>query len=654
MLNRWNAAEAAELTSVLDECAYGSRLLGAEPSLVLHGGGNTSVKGTMTDPIGGQTDVVWVKGSGWDLATIEPAGFAPMRIDRLREVLTAPSLSDPEMINELRCALRDAGAPNPSVESLLHAYLPFAAVQHSHADAIVTLTNQPDGDAVVRSVLGDDVLVLPYSMPGFDLARLVVEEWPKQYTEGKIGMVLINHGLFTFGDSTEQAYARHIELITRAEEYLASHAPLAEPAAALQAAPALRLAELRRDLSVAAGFPLVMQQHRDPRAAAFVARDDLAAITQRGTATPDHSIFTKRLPMLGTDVSGYVADYTAYYERNEHRARTPLTMLDPAPRIVLDRELGMLTNGRSIKAARIVEDIYRHTMDVIERAEIVGEFHTPTEGELFDVEYWDLEQAKLRRAGSPPALAGEIALVTGAASGIGRACAEALLSAGAVVIGWDLSPEVATTFSSPNFIGQQVDVTDALSRATALQAAVEQTGGIDMVVVAAGIFPASARLSELTAEAWRKTMSVNVDSVAGLFGEVHPFLQLAPRGGRVVVIASKNFAAPGPGAAAYSASKAALTQLSRVAALEWAEDGIRVNITHPDAVFDTALWTPELLAARAERYGVTIDEYKRRNLLHTEVASADVGRMALAMVTDVFARTTGAQVPVDGGNDRVI
>lgn len=467
-------------------------------------------------------------------------------------------------------------------------------------------------------------------------------------------MVLLNHGLFTFGDTTEQAYERHIALITRAEDYLDRSAPATEGGEPLDPADPLRLAALRTELSAAAGFPVIMQQHRDARVARFVCRTDLATLTQQGTATPDHTIFTKRVPMIGTDVGAYVAEYSAYYERNKGRGRVPLTMLDPAPRVVLDPELGMLTVGRTVKAARIVEDIYRHTMDVQERAESLGGFRTPSEAELFDVEYWDLEQAKLRRAGSPPALASQVALVTGAASGIGRACAEALLNAGANVIGWDLSAGVATTFDSPNWIGLQVDVTDTASRADALRTGIERLGGIDIVVIAAGIFPASARIAELDSEAWRRTLSVNVDSVAGLFAQVHPFLALSPVGGRVVVIGSKNVAAPGPGAAAYSASKAALNQLSRIAALEWAQDGIRVNIIHPDAVFDTALWTPQLLAARAERYGVSVEEYKRRNLLGTEVTSAAVGRMALAMTTDVFACTTGAQVPVDGGNDRVI
>lgn len=247
-----------------------------------------------------------------------------------------------------------------------------------------------------------------------------------------------------------------------------------------------------------------------------------------------------------------------------------------------------------------------------------------------------------------------MAIVTGAASGIGRACAEALLAAGAAVAGWDLAEGTSDTFTDKAWLGLSVDVTDTEQAQAALRQTVERFGGVDIVVVSAGIFPQSQDLADLTADQWRRTMAVNVDSVASLFSAVHPMLQLAPARGRVAVVASKNVPAPGRGAAAYSTSKAALTQLCRVAALEWAADGIRVNLVHPDAVFDTGLWTPELLASRAEHYGMSVEDYKRRNLLRAEVTSADVARLVAAMVGDTFARTTGAQVAVDGGSDRTI
>jgi NAD(P)-dependent dehydrogenase (short-subunit alcohol dehydrogenase family) len=329
-------------------------------------------------------------------------------------------------------------------------------------------------------------------------------------------------------------------------------------------------------------------------------------------------------------------------------------MLDPAPRVLLDPAFGMLAAGPTARDADVAAEIYRHTIDVVTQAEAVGEYRALPEADIFDVEYWELEQAKLARAGSRAPFAGEVALVTGAASGIGRACVLALRSRGAAVVGLDLNPDVVHTVNAADFLGVPVDVTDTAAVDAVVQLGVERFGGVDMVVAAAGVFPPTQQLAGLDPQTWRATMAVNVDAIAWLFSRLHPLLALAPRGGRVVVIASKNVPAPGPGAAAYSASKAAVTQLVRVAALEWAADRIRVNAVHPDAVFDTALWSDEVLRERADRYGMTVAEYKRRNLLGMEVTSALVGDLVATLCGDAFAATTGAQVPVDGGNERVI
>jgi NAD(P)-dependent dehydrogenase (short-subunit alcohol dehydrogenase family) len=310
--------------------------------------------------------------------------------------------------------------------------------------------------------------------------------------------------------------------------------------------------------------------------------------------------------------------------------------------------------GATPKDARIVEDVYRHTMKVIRDCTALGGYQPVALDDLFDVEYWDLEQAKLRRRGAPPPFAGEIALVTGAARGIGRACAEALLAEGAAVVGLDVDPAVTTAFAGPEWLGAEADVSDVAAVTEALEGGVERFGGLDMVVLNAGIFPAGAPLADLEVDAWRRTMAVNLDANAFLLRETHPLLRLAPNGGRVVVIGSKNVPAPGPGVAGYSASKAALTQLARVAALEWGGDGIRVNVIHPNAVFDTGAWPEEVVAQRAASYGLTVEEYRTRNVLRTEVTAADVARLCVAMCGPAFAKTTGAQVPVDGGNERVI
>jgi len=659
MEDRWDEASVAG-RGVVSECAYGSRLIGSEPSLVLHGGGNTSVKAPFSDICGRSIDALYVKGSGWDLATIEEAGFAALPLARLTELLALDALPDANMMRELSAARLDPSAPQPSVETLLHALLPHRAVQHSHADAIVTLTNVADGERLVREVFGDSVIVIPYVMPGFDLAKTVASMCSDDACETAAGMVLLNHGLFTFGDTTEAAYRRHVELITLAEEWLDRHAPKQEARAGAQkpslpAVPSVTLGALRRRISLAAGRPLVMTRHTDPVSARFVRRRDLASLARRGPLTPDHVIRTKRVPMVGTDVDGYVESYRRYFADNAHRGRSELTMLDPAPRVVVDPDLGVLTLGETARASSIAADIYRHTMPALEIAEdCLGGYATIDPGDSFEVEYWDLEQAKLRAAGPLAQFAGAVAVVTGAASGIGRACAAELLSRGCAVTGLDRDPSVAATFDGPSWLGLPVDVTDADAQRAAVDEAVAQFGGVDVVVASAGVFGPSAPVAELDAAAWRAVQAVNLDAVASLLSILHPLLALSPIGGRVAIVGSKNVAAPGRGAAAYSASKAALTQLARVAALEWATDGIRVNTVHPDAVFDTGLWTDELLAERAARYGIAVPEYKTRNLLGAEVTSAAVARVVVELCSETFAATTGAQIPIDGGNERVV
>jgi NAD(P)-dependent dehydrogenase (short-subunit alcohol dehydrogenase family) len=293
-------------------------------------------------------------------------------------------------------------------------------------------------------------------------------------------------------------------------------------------------------------------------------------------------------------------------------------------------------------------------MQIIQRAEMAGGWTALPAEKIFEVEYWELEQAKLRKGGASPELQGEVALVTGAASGIGRACVESFLARGAAVIGIDLDESITTLLEQPAFLGIQCDVTDRDVVEAALQAGVERFGGLDMLVLNAGIFPGGAKISELDDELWSKVMAVNLDANMALMRDCYPLLKLAPNCGRVVVIGSKNVPAPGPGAAAYSASKAALNQLARIAALEWGGDGIRINTLHPDAVFDTGVWSEEVLQSRADHYGITVQEYKSKNLLKTVISSKDVAELTAAMCGPLFAKTTAAQIPVDGGNDRVV
>jgi rhamnose utilization protein RhaD (predicted bifunctional aldolase and dehydrogenase)/NAD(P)-dependent dehydrogenase (short-subunit alcohol dehydrogenase family) len=657
MNSRWNDDEAAGFDGPLGERVYTSRLLGRDPSLVLHGGGNTSVKVTETDLFGDPLELIYVKGSGWDLASIEEAGFAPVRMGALLRLAELEELSDVEMARQLRAATVDPVAPMPSVEAILHAILPSRFVDHTHPDALLSVMNTPSGRARIDDLYGEEVVVVPYVMPGFLLARRCALEFPAKLGPSTIGVALMHHGLFTFGESARESYERMIELVDRAEGYLQTHdawelddSPTPEPSLPIR----LPLAELRFDVSRVAEHPMIVARSAGPEAAAFARRDDLERISQQGPVTPDHVIRTKRVPLLGRDVQSYRDSYTRQFESNAAQRGSELSMLDSAPRVVLDPELGLLTVGTTAADAKIVEDIYVHTIAVIERAERLEEWRALPESDVFAVEYWDLEQAKLRRGAARPLFAGEVVLVTGAASGIGKACVDAFLEASAGVVGLDLSDGVVGVSDDVGYLGLVCDVTEPDAVSAALEAGVRRFGGLDMLVINAGVFPPGTPIGELDEDEWRGVMSVNLDANLRLLRETLPLLRLAPVGGRVVVNASKNVPAPGPGQAAYSASKSALTQLARVAALEWGEHGIRINVVHPNAVFDTGVWPEEVLARRAASYGKSVEEYRRSNVLGIEVTSVDVARMVVAMCGPAFSRTTGAQVPVDGGNERVI
>lgn len=656
MQSLWNDDEAAQFPGPIEQRVYTSRLLGRAPDLVLHGGGNTSVKVKQTNLFGEEEEVLYIKGSGWDLETIEGAGFAPVRLHPVKRLASLPLLSDPQMVSELRAQMLRHSAPAPSVETILHAILPYTFVDHTHSDAVVTITNTIDGRERIREIYGDEVVIIPYVMPGFDLARVCAEIFPREATANTIGMVLLNHGIFSFGETARDSYERMIALVSRAEAYLHQKNAwaLPEPTMMLSGGGALRLelAELRRDISAMAGYPMILHSYRDASVFDFIRRGQ--GISERGPATPDHVIRTKRVPLWGRDVKGYAEAYRAYFERNAESAGAPKKMLDPAPRVVLDPVFGLCGAGKNSKEANIAIDIYRHTIEVISRAEALGGHVPLPEKDLFEVEYWDLEQAKLKSAGKPPVFGGEIVCITGAASGIGKACVDSFLARGAAVIALDIQPQIETQYDRIDYLGLVCDITDSEALAWSLEQGARRFGGLDMLVLNAGIFPGGRLIEALSDEEWQRVMRINLDANVALLRMAHPLLKRAPKGGRVAVVGSKNVPAPGPGAAAYSASKAALNQVARIAALEWGKDNIRINSVHPNLVLDTALWTDEVLKARAEHYHLSVEQYKRNNLLGVEIKSRDVAEMVAEMCGPLFSKTTGAQVPIDGGNERVI
>lgn len=662
MRSRWNDEEAAEFAGdPLSLRVYSSRLLGSDPSLVLHGGGNTSVKATARDIFGDEEEVLYVKGSGWDLATIEAPGFAPVQLSALRRMATLEELSDSDMVTAQRAALTDPYAPNPSVEAILHAIIPFRFVDHSHADAVVALTNTPDGEAIVRDLYGPQMMIVPYVMPGFVLARTIYEMTEDTDWDALPGMILLNHGVFTFANDARESYEGHIEIVSAAEEYIERKTGTSFTEKSLgkdseSAAPLKELARLRKAVSDVRGQAVLASVDQGELTRKFSELSEAPELATRGLLTPDHVIRTKRTPLVVTgegaeqDVGEYVSAYGEYFDSHSDGS---LSRLDPAPRWALWPRVGSVAFGANPKEIVAIDDIRRHTLRAIGWSEALGGWRPLSEGEIFAIEYWELEQAKLKGAGMPPTFQGKVVLVTGGASGIGRACVESFIEQGAVVAALDISPIVTELFDCETVLGIECDVTDDIGLKAAVDQVVGHWGGLDVLVCNAGVFPASQSLSEMDGKNWDRSIQVNLTSQQRLMQACAPYLKLGcdPT---VIIIGSKNAPAPGPGAGAYSVAKAGLTQLARVAALELAESGIRVNVLHPNAVFDTALWSAELLEKRAASYGISVDQYKSNNLLGVEITSSDVAALACAVAGPVFAKTTGAQIPVDGGNERVI
>lgn len=648
MRNLWDDQAAAEAGTGLPLRAYSSRLIGCDPDLVLHGGGNTSWKDTQTDRFGRSQRVIWVKASGFDLGRMGPEGFTALMLDNLLQLAELPTLSDADMVAEVKRARLNPDAAPASIEAIVHALFPAAFVDHSHADAVLTLSNA-GGRALLERVYGDRVLILPYVKPGFDLARQIRAALPD--IAGVQGLILEHHGVFTWGETARESYDRMIALCAVAEDWLAANLPpLDDPPAA--ETDALAVATLRGAVAQAAGRA-VLSLPAGQVAPEEVA--DLAARALNGTLTPEHVIHNKPFPAVtGPDpvpgIAEFAAAYRAYVARSDNPSLVPL----PAyPHWAITRAGMVRSFGPTLARARVSADVAAANLRALRRAGQIGDWRGLSEADLRALEYWELEQAKLRAQGVPPALSGKVAVVSGAAAGIGRACAEALRDRGAVVVGLDIEADLRTHMNRHGYDGILADMTDEDAVSAALDRVVGDYGGLDILVSNVGIFRTGASVEHLTDDVWDQTLAVNLTSHRKLLKRAVPYLRLGVDPG-VVFIGSRNVAAPGAGAAAYSVSKAGLAQLMRVAALELAPEGITVNAVHPDAVFDTRLWTEEALETSARRYGLTVSEYRSRNLLRVEVRSKDVARAVVALVDGTFSRTTGAQLPVDGGNDRVI
>jgi rhamnulose-1-phosphate aldolase/alcohol dehydrogenase len=679
MNSRWSDAEAAGLSD-LDVLVYASRLVGAESSLVVWGGGNTSIKRAERDYRGRDVPVLRVKGSGSDLKSIQRKDFPGVRMDDVLALLDRQDMGDQEMVDYLMHALLEPGSPRPSIETLLHGFLPAPAVVHTHADAVVSLTNNDRAPEVLREVYGDLVQALPYRRPGFRISREVadaVRESPRLRA-----LLLEKHGTITWGATVKDAYLATVDLISRAEEAIAHRARgrvrfggIAVPApppeirrrVAVAVAPAVR-GLVGRDRRQVVGF------NDAPDLLELAQSREAAALCGVGPATPDHTIFTKRLPCfvpvdrpddpaavraaLGAAVQRYAAEYTDYF--NAHNAGAA-TLIDPFPRVIVVAGLGVFALGKDRRTAGIVDDIYRHTVSVLAGATSCGRYVSLSARDAFDVEYWPLELYKLALAPPEKELARRVALVTGGAGGIGRAVALRLAAEGAHVVVADLdaagagkvAEEVIAATGAGRALGVGVDVASEASVRAAVEEAVLAYGGLDIVVSNAGIAH-SAPIAELALADWERSFAINSTGHFLVARETLRVLTAQGLGGAFVFVATKNVMSPGKDFSAYSAAKAAEAQLAKVLALEGGPHGIRSNIVNPDAVFrDSKLWSADVRQERARAQGVSVAEledfYRKRNLLARPILPDDVAEAVLFLASDRSAKTTGCTLTVDGG-----
>ena len=655
MVSLWNDQEAEKFkNNDLEMRVYTSRILGANSDLVLHGGGNTSVKVSEKNLFGEEEDLLYVKGSGWDLATIEAAGFAPVKMQTLLKMADLKELSDVDMVTNQRAAMTNPSAPNPSVEAILHAIIPFKFVDHTHTDAVVTVTNTEGGEAKIKEIYADTVLVIPYVMPGFILARTIYGmtkgiDWSKYE-----GMVLLNHGLFTFNDDAKKSYEKMIELVTKAENYIDKNMTTAQAKADHLGEDLLSLAKIRKAISAAKGSAVIVNYDQGNEAVNFSSLSNVEDVATQGPLTPDHVIRNKRVPMVfERDYNAALENYQNEYKKYFNELNSGETMLNPAPKWAIWKNRGILTFGGSAKEAGIISDIKDHSIKAFSQAMRLGGYKALSAKDIFEVEYWSLEQAKLKKSGSSLPLQGQVAIVTGAASGIGRATLDKLHADGAAVVGLDINPIMADASNGKDRLGLVCDLTKDSDIQAAIETTVRTFGGLDIIVSNAGIFTASEQVDEISNDLWQRSMDINLTGHQKFLKFATPFLKEGVKPS-IVIMASKNVPAPGKGAAAYSVAKAGLTQLARIAALELGEFGINVNMLHPHAVFDTGIWTPEVLEKRAKHYGMSVEEYKTNNILKTEISSKDVANLVAAMAGELFSKTTGAQLPIDGGSDRII
>lgn len=641
---------------------YTTRLLGQVGELVLHGGGNTSVKTRMADTFGDAVDVLCVKGSGWDMGSIEPPGLPAVRLDPLRRLATLDRLSDEDMVNFQRVNMLDSTGPNPSVETIFHAFLAPKFIDHTHANAVLAVSDHADGMDILREVYGDKAPVVDYVMPGFALAKMAGEAAAK--APGAWGLVLHKHGIFSWGDTAKEAYDRMIALVTMAERRIAKAGRRVFPGVKLPAAlaSAAEIAPILRGVLAQGGKRLVMELRNSPAVMNFVNGADVARYSQAGVITPDHVIRTKGKPMLlpapkAGDLAAfaeaakaartaYDAAYRAYFERHNARVGGAKKILDTAPRVALVPGIGAFCAGIAAKDARIAGDLVEAAAATIADAEGIGPFESVSEADLFDVEYWSLEQAKLGKS-AEKRLQRHVALVTGGGSGIGAASVAAFAAEGCEVVVLDRDGASAQAIAKKyGGLGLACDVTKEGDVRSAFDAACARFGGVDIVVSNAGA-AWGGKIGEVTDATLRESFELNFFAHQTVAANAVRVMKAQGLGGCLLFNVSKQAVNPGPDFGPYGLPKAATMFLLRQYAVDYGALGIRANGVNADRI-RTGLLTDAMIAARSKARGLTEKDYMGGNLLGREVTAEDVAQAFVALAS--AQATTGAVLTVDGGN----
>jgi rhamnulose-1-phosphate aldolase/alcohol dehydrogenase len=690
--NLWDSSKAQGL-SELETLAYRSNLLGSDRAVANYGGGNTSTKAKERDHAGREIDVLWVKGSGTDLATIKAEQFTGLKLEEVLPLEERAEMSDEEMVSYLAsCQLRPE-MPRASIETLLHAFVPYAHVDHTHPDAINMICCSEGGEDLAQECFGEEAVWIPYIRPGFTLSKQVgvaVRNNPNARF-----VLLAKHGLVTWGETHEESYTRTIEAINRAAEFVASRAAepfggrVVEPPSPEQREALLAevLPALRGALSWGGGqspetgqlqvsHKILRLDHTTEDVLEFVCGRDSKALSQVGAACPDHLVRTKVKPLWvdfdphteGTEelnakirqgVEAYRGEYEEYYARNAARSPEGAAppMFDPNPRVVIIQGVGLIGAAHNHKEASLSRDFAYRAINVMRGAHALGGYVSLTEEESYAIEYWPLELYKLAQAPPPRELAGEVALITGGAGGIGSAVARSLASEGACVVACDLDEEgareVAKRLPQPG-IAARANVTDEGEVARAYRRAILEFGGVDVVVSNAGL-ASSAPIEETSVEMWDKNHAVLAKGYFLVSREAFRVMKEQGIGGSLIFVASKNAMAAGKNASAYSSAKAAELHLARCLAEEGGPEHIRVNTVNPDAVLSgSRIWGSSWREERAAAYGIKPEEleeyYRKRNVLKVNVLPENIADAVLHFASEArSSRSTGNVLNVDGG-----